>query len=127
MRAIDVMWVCLGGGIGSLLRWQIGRLIDGWIVSRFKFGTFFINVSGAFVIAYLSTALGVSWEHRFGDVMSSLVLTGLLGGYTTFSTMLLDTTQMSATHRHGLALLYLVSSTLLGLAAAAAGVALARA
>ncbi|MGR7996754.1 MULTISPECIES: fluoride efflux transporter FluC [unclassified Xanthobacter] len=127
MRAIDVMWVCLGGGIGSLLRWQIGRLIDGWIVSRFKFGTFFINVSGAFVIAYLSTALGVSWEHRFGDVMSSLVLTGLLGGYTTFSTMLLDTTQMSAAHRHGLALLYLVSSTVLGLAAAAAGVALARA
>lgn len=127
MKAIDVMWVCLGGGIGSLLRWQIARLIDGRISSRFKFGTFFINISGAFVIAYLSAALGISWEQRYGDMMSSLVLTGILGGYTTFSTMLLDATQMSAAHWHGLALLYLVSSTVLGLAAAAAGVALARA
>jgi CrcB protein len=59
MRAIDVMWVCLGGGAGSLLRWQIGHAIDSWAPSPFKFSTLFINVSGAFVIAYLSAAFAI--------------------------------------------------------------------
>ena len=126
MRAIDVMWVCLGGGIGSLLRWQIGKLIDAHVRSHFKFGTFLINITGAFVIAYLSAAFAIHWQQRYGDMMSSLVLTGVLGGYTTFSSMQLDAAQMTMQHRQALALLYLVSSVVVGLAAAAAGVALAR-
>ncbi|MBO1075519.1 fluoride efflux transporter FluC [Roseomonas marmotae] len=126
MEAIDILWVGLGGGIGSLLRWQIGRVIDKRITTPFKFGTFFINVSGAFIIAYISTMLALGWEHRYGSVISSLVLTGVLGGYTTFSTMQLDAVQMTTAHRHGLAVIYLVTSVCAGLLAAAAGVALAR-
>lgn len=126
MKPIDVIWVCLGGGVGSLLRWQIGHFIDSRISAHFKFGTFFINVTGAFVIAYLSTAMAIGWQQRFGDMMSSLILTGILGGYTTFSTMQLDAVQMTAQNRRGLALLYLVTSVGAGLVAAAAGVALAR-
>ena len=126
MNAINILWVGLGGGVGSLLRWQVGRLIERRIASPFKFGTFFINVSGAFVIAYLSALLAFGWEHRYGDVVSSLVLTGVLGGYTTFSTMQLDAVQMASARRHGLAILYLVASVGSGLLAAAAGVALAR-
>ena len=126
MRAIDVMWVCIGGGIGSLLRWQIGKLIDARIQSHFKFGTFIINVTGAFVIAYLSVAFAIHWQQRYGDMMSSLVLTGLLGGYTTFSSMQLDAAQMTMQNRHALALVYLVSSVVVGLLAAAAGAAVAR-
>jgi CrcB protein len=60
-------------------------------------------------------------------VMSSLVITGILGGYTTFSSMQLDAVQMAEGRRHALALFYLVSSVLTGLIAAAAGVALAKA
>lgn len=127
MDAIDILLVGLGGGVGSLLRWQVGRLIDRHFGTTFKAGTLFINVSGAFVIAYISTKLAIGWQHRFGDVISSLVLTGVLGGYTTFSTMQLDAVQMAGARRHALALSYLVTSVGAGLLAAAAGVALARA
>lgn len=126
MEAIDLLWVGLGGGIGSLLRWQIGRLIDQRVSTPFKVGTFVINVTGAFVIAFLSASLALGWEHRYGDVISSLVLTGVLGGYTTFSTMQLDAVTMATAGRHALAVGYLVSSVGAGLLAAAAGVALAR-
>ena len=126
MKAIDILWVGLGGGAGSLLRWQVGRFIDRRITTPFKAGTFFINVSGAFVIAYISTLLALGWEDRYGSVISSLVLTGVLGGYTTFSTMQLDAVQMTIAHRRGLAFIYLATSVCAGLLAAAAGVALAK-
>ena len=62
MKPIDIMWVCLGGGIGSLLRWQIGQYIDSRLSSAFKYSTLFINITGAFVIAYLSAALAIGWH-----------------------------------------------------------------
>ena len=101
-------------------------MVDRLVPSAFKTGTFFINVSGAFVIAYISTALAIGWEQRFGTVISAMVLTGLLGGYTTFSTMQLDAVKMTEGRRPGLALIYLASSVIVGLLAAAAGVLLAR-
>ncbi|WP_454915905.1 fluoride efflux transporter FluC [Xanthobacter sediminis] len=127
MEAIDILWVGIGGGIGSVLRWQVGRAVDRHVASTFKAGTFLINISGAFVIAYLSASLAIGWEHRYGDMVSSLVLTGVLGGYTTFSTMQLDAVQMTAARQGALAAFYLIASVVMGLAAAAAGVALARA
>ncbi|MFG1361354.1 fluoride efflux transporter FluC [Xanthobacter pseudotagetidis] len=127
METIDILWIGLGGGVGSLLRWQVGRLVDRRIAAPFKAGTFLINVSGAFVLAYISASLAIGWEHRYGDVISSLVLTGLLGGYTTFSTMQLDAVEMAAARRHALSVFYLAASVGAGLLAAAAGVALARA
>ncbi|MFT0858826.1 fluoride efflux transporter FluC [Ancylobacter sp. G4_0304] len=127
MDVIDILWVGLGGGVGSLLRWQVGRLIERWAGAAFKVSTLFINVSGAFVIAYISSLLAMGWEDRFGSVIASLVLTGVLGGYTTFSTMQLDAVEMAEARRHVRAMLYLVTSVGLGLLAAAAGVMLARA
>ena len=124
MRALDIMWVFLGGGIGSVLRWQVGLLVGAVVTMRFRMGTYVANVTGAFVIAYLSAAYALDWQHRYGDVMASLVLTGMLGGYTTFSSMQLDTVQMSEEGRHGLALFYIVTSIGTGLLAAAAGFAL---
>ena len=126
MDIVDIGLVGLGGGVGSLLRWQVGRAIDRHVGASFKVSTFFINISGAFVIAYVSASLAIGWEHRFGDVISSLVLTGVLGGYTTFSTMQLDAVQMGKANRHALAIVYLATSVGGGLLAAAAGVALAR-
>ena len=69
MRPIDIMWVYLGGGAGSLLRWGLGGAIDRAIPARFKFGTFVVNVTGAFAIAYLSAALALGWQQRHGDLV----------------------------------------------------------
>jgi CrcB protein len=126
MAALDFLWVFLGGGTGAVLRWVVGRLVGARFRGDFPLGTFLINVSGAFVIGYLSVLFGVDWHDRFGTPLKSGILTGVLGGYTTFSSMQLDTAHLADKSRRGLALFYLVFSVGCGLAAAALGAFLAR-
>ena len=126
MTALDVFWVGLGGGLGSLLRWWIGLRVGELYKGKFPLGTFLINVSGAFVIGYLSILFTVDWRDRYGDVMNAAVLTGILGGYTTFSSLQLDAAKLANARERALAAGYLVISVVAGLAAAAFGAWLAR-
>jgi CrcB protein len=133
---LDLAWVGLGGGSGSLLRWWVGRLVgehrfghapDGQQPRpAFPLATLLINVSGAFAIGFLSVLFSVHWRDRFGTALGACVLTGLLGGYTTFSSMQLDAVKLARDSKLQ-ALFYLLLSVLLGLAAAALGAALGRA
>ena len=127
MKPLDVMWVGLGGGVGSLMRWWIGRVIGERYHGDFPLGTFLINISGAFAIGYLSFLFKVDWHDRYGTALNSGVLTGVLGGYTTFSSMQLGASDLAAKSRSALAAFYLLLSVALGLLAALLGVAIARA
>ena len=112
MKPIDVLLIGLGGGLGSVLRWWVGLLVGERYHGNFPLGTFLINVSGTFLIGYLSVLFGVDWHNRYGYgmVLSAFVLTGVLGGYTTFSSMQLDAAKLTG-KRHGvLAASYLLSS-----------------
>jgi CrcB protein len=121
------MWVGLGGGLGSVLRWWIGRLIGERYKGHFPLSTFLINISGSLVIGYLSVLFNVDWDNRYGHgvVVNALVITGVLGGYTTFSSMQLDAARLSAKQHAGLAAFYLLLSVAAGLLAALAGAAVA--
>ena len=121
MTAIDVMWVGFGGGLGSLLRWWIGLRVGKIYQGNFPLGTFRINISGAFVIGYLSILFSVDWRDRYGDLINAAVLTGILGGYTTFSSMQLDAAKLATAGGRAMAAGYLMISVLVGLAAAAFG------
>lgn len=121
MVAIDILLVGSGGGIGSLLRWWIGRLVGERYHGTFPLSTFIINISGAFVIGFLSRYFAIDWDDRYGTFLLSAVLTGLLGGYTTFSSMQLDALKLTQTKQKLLALFYLLLSVLFGLAAAFIG------
>ena len=127
MKVLDVMWVGIGGGLGSLLRWWIGRIVGERYHGAFPLGTFIINVTGAFVIGYLSVLFKVDWRDRYGSALNAGVLTGVLGGYTTFSSMQSDAARLVKKRKSGLAAWYLVLSTLAGLLAAALGAVIARA
>lgn len=126
MTGLDFVWVFLGGGAGSLLRWLVGRIVGEHYRGDFPLATFLINVSGAFVIGYLSVLFGVDWHDRFGAPLNAGILTGVLGGYTTFSSMQLDTANLADKSRRDKALFYIVASVGAGLAAAALGAFLAR-
>ena len=123
------MWVGLGGGMGSVLRWWIGRLVGERYKGRFPLGTFLINISGSLAIGYLSVLFNVDWHNRYGHgmVVNALVITGVLGGYTTFSSMQLDAARLADEQQPRLAGFYLFLSVATGLLAALAGAALARA
>lgn len=126
MRPLDIMWVGLGGGLGSLLRWWIGKFVGERYHGGFPLATFLINVSGAFVIGYLSTLFAVDWRDRFGDALNAGMLTGVLGGFTTFSSMQLDALRLADSGQNIRAISYLLGSVAAGLVAAACGVGLAR-
>jgi hypothetical protein len=54
-------FVCIGGALGSLLRWWLGSALNERYTGKFPLGTFVINVSGAFVMGLLSTLMGIDW------------------------------------------------------------------
>ena len=110
-----------------MLRWWIGRLLSEAYKGHFPLGTFLINISGSLVIGYLSVLFQVDWHNRHGHgmVLNAFVLTGVLGGYTTFSSMQLDAAGLVAKQHPRLAVSYLFLSVTAGLLAALAGAALA--
>jgi CrcB protein len=129
MKPVDVLWVGLGGGLGSMLRWWVGLVVGQRYRGNFPLGTFLLNVSGTFLIGYLSVLFGVDWHDRYGHgmVLNAFVLTGVLGGYTTFSTMQLDAVRLAVKSRRGLAASYLLLSAAVVLLAGELGAVLARA
>ena len=117
--------VFVGGAGGSVIRWLVGIGVGERYKGTFPLGTFLINVSGAFLMGLLSTLFSVDWKDRYGSNLTALVLTGVLGGYTTFSSYQLDTANLYNKGVHGL-VLYWIGSVAAGLIAASLGAMTAR-
>jgi CrcB protein len=118
---VTVALVFVGGAGGSVIRWLVGIGVgERYKGITFPLGTFLINVSGAFLMGFLSTLFNVDWKDRYGSNLTALVLTGVLGGYTTFSSYQLDTANLYNNKTRGLAL-YWIGSVAAGLIAAALG------
>src|SRR5436190_17795650 len=118
--------VFVGGAGGSAIRWLVGIGVgERYKSTTFPLGTFLINVSGVFLMGLLSTLLNVDWRDRYGSNLTALVLTGVLGGYTTFSSYQLDTANLYNKGGRGLAF-YWIGSVAAGLIAAALGAITAR-
>jgi CrcB protein len=120
-----VLAVLAGGGIGSVLRYVVTFGITQWLGPGFPWWTFIINITGSFVIGVVAE---VVQTRAFGGapLLRVFLMTGVLGGYTTFSTFSLDTLQLFEERVAMLAFFYAAGSVLLGVAAAFGGVAMAR-
>jgi CrcB protein len=85
--------VALGGALGALLRYVVSREAAIWCPQYPMLGTLLVNVVGCLAIGYLA---GVGIEHRWLSVNTRLFLvTGVLGGLTTFSALSLETVALS--------------------------------
>lgn len=106
--------VVLLGGVGSVLRF----LVDGAVGSRlgrdFPFGTLVVNVSGAVILGLLT---GLALEGN----AALLAGTATVGSYTTFSTWMLETQRLAEEREVRGAMVNVIGSLVLGVAAAAAG------
>jgi len=102
------------GGAGSLLRFYADGLVSAVAGRDFPLGTMVINVSGAVVLGLLS-GLALSSSQYL------LLGTAAVGSYTTFSTWMLETQRLTEERQHRKAVLNIVVSLALGIAAAALG------
>ena len=115
-----VIFVGIGGGLGSILRYLVGRHVP----IHFPLGTFLVNISGCFLIGiFYSLAerhTGISPEWRL------FLVTGICGGYTTFSTYSYDGLILLKQGAGFPFMLYMLGTVVLGLLATFAGAALFR-
>ena len=80
---IEYLLVAGGGGFGALLRYVAATAIMKKCGGLFPLGTFVINVTGSFAIGFLMTVLTV--RYKLDPRWRLLLVVGVLGGYTTFS------------------------------------------
>jgi CrcB protein len=120
----EALLVFLGGGAGSVLRWLTGHAALRVLGPQFPFGTLAVNVLGCLIMGVLFRALPVPADG--GQDARLLLMTGLLGGYTTFSAFALDTASLWMRNEPGLALAYVAASVLLSLTGVAAGLVLGK-
>jgi CrcB protein len=117
MTPTNFLLVGLGGAAGSMARYAVALAAARW--ADFPFGTLLVNVLGCGLIGLLGY---LSLEHgAIGPAQRVLLITGFLGGLTTFSTFGLDTFQLAADGRWGAAGGYVALSLVLSLAAVWAG------
>jgi fluoride exporter len=121
---MNYVLVFIGGGLGSSLRHTINVVCAKCIGTAFPYGTFIINITGSTVMGLVAGYFAFR-----GDAAQSwrlFLMTGILGGYTTFSAYSLDAALLYERGEIGLALFYVLGSVVFSIAGLFAGLALMR-
>ena len=109
----EYLWVGVGAMVGGMARYGISQGLSDLWGRTLPYGTFVVNVTGSFVIGLVMAVL----LERVGDpVWRLLLVTGFLGGYTTFSSYSFELVTMLLGGRIGWAAGYLIASNVLGVA-----------
>jgi CrcB protein len=126
MSLKDLLLVAGGGATGSVLRYLVSdgvqRLLPALVL---PVGTLAVNATGSLLIGLFAGL--VEYRELFGTSARLLLVVGVLGGYTTFSAFSLETLSLLRSGHSLLAVLNVILQLSLGVAAAAAGFAAARA
>ena len=117
----NLLFIMLGGALGSGLRYLAHTAFARWFGGGFPFGILFVNVLGCLLIG----ALGYLFTTPAPDAAAAQVretwrlglIVGVLGGFTTFSSFGYDTLKLWLDHQHAKAITNVVLSNVLGLAA----------
>ena len=120
-----IIQVAIGGAIGSVCRYLTGQVAERLLGTGLPYGTLAANLIGSMLMGiafvFLSDSLGEAGKY------SPLLMTGILGGYTTFSAYSLEAWQLFDSGRPIAALGYAGGSAVLAIASLAVGIALAKA
>ncbi len=115
----EFLLVCLGGGIGTGARYAVGKWAAsiGW--AAFPVGTILINAVGSFLLAFIAVAS--MREQRVPDVLVLMLTTGVMGGFTTYSTFNFETLNLIQQGRASHAILNIIITLVVCLGAGLAG------
>lgn len=115
----SILYVFIGGGAGSVLRYLMQMVINRNIITAFPLGTFVVNIIGCMLIGMfytLSDRLNLSQDIRL------LLTVGLCGGFTTFSTFSTESLNLLKGELYGMFLLYTLLSVAIGIMFTFAGI-----
>ena len=120
----NILLVGLGGGIGSIARYLCQRWFAANYISAFPWGTLAVNIIGCF-------AIGIFWGMIFksfdtNESWKLFLMTGLCGGFTTFSAFTLEGIGLLKEQKLALFFSYVAASMLVGLLATYAGMKITR-
>ncbi|MBL8296649.1 MAG: fluoride efflux transporter CrcB [Bryobacterales bacterium] len=118
------LWVFLGAGLGGAARYFVSVLIILRYLGPFPLATFSVNIAGSFLIGIFMTLFTNQYPHH--ENLRLFLVTGILGGFTTFSSLEWELLQTARFGARSLALFYLASSVAAGYAAVWLGAVLAR-
>ena len=116
--------VFFGGGLGATLRHLINVTCARCIGTAFPYGTFIINITGSTVMGLIAGYLAFKGEAS--QPWRLFLMTGILGGYTTFSAFSLDAVLLYERGALGLAAFYVLGSVVFSIAGLFAGLSLIR-
>lgn len=120
----QLLFIALGGALGSVARYSVSMVLNGRFHEHYPYGTLLVNVLGSLLIGIMyvliteKLVLHPSWR--------DVVIVGLLGAFTTFSTFSLETVLLLENGYIGTAVIYSLSSLLLCVAAAWIAIVLTR-
>ncbi len=118
----DLLAIMLGGGIGSVCRYLVSTGLNKRFGSSFAWGTMTVNLLGCLLIGFL---VGLVDRSMLPKEYRLILVTGFLGGFTTFSSFALESIGMFREKAIGAGILNVGVNVILGLALTLAGLALA--
>ncbi|WP_315907203.1 fluoride efflux transporter CrcB [Priestia koreensis] len=116
---MKVLFVGIGGIIGSLLRYYTGVFTHTWWGSEFPLGTLLINLIGSFFLGWFTYR--IIKRNVLHPAIATGIGTGIVGAFTTFSTFSVETVTLMKAQLWGFALLYVLISAIGGLLMSWAG------
>jgi CrcB protein len=122
---IQILLVAIGGAIGSVARYLTGQLTFRLFGPNFPWGTLTVNVIGSLAIGIFAELIARKFSAT--PELRLLLITGFLGGFTTFSAFSLDVAVLIERGSTLSAFIYLIASMLISLLAVFAGLAIVRA
>lgn len=111
-----LLYVAIGGGIGTCLRFGLNQLLKPETAGAFPMHTFIINIVGCLVIGL--TFAFIKKQIITDPLLIVGITTGILGGFTTFSSYAMESIQLIEARKNFMVIMYILLSNVLGLVAA---------